>query len=568
MDGALSQVESRVVSDRKVEADSIVARVGVSAIILFLAVSVLLPLYFFLSKSVENEAREFVGIANYLEFFRSPGLVGSIKNSFFVAGLSTLITVPLAFIYAYALTRSCMRLKSTFRIVALVPMLGPTLLPAISLVYFFGTQGIAKELLFGYEIYGPIGIIMGEVYQTFPHAFLILFTALSLSDGRLYEAALAMRSGPLRTFITVTLPGVKYGLLSATFVTFSLTITDFGVPKVIGGGYTVLATDIYKNVVGMQDMEMAAVVGVVLLAPACTAFAVDRIVHGKQVALLTSRATPYEPKPKTGFDLAMLGYCAMIALIILSVVGMAAYASVVKFWPYNLDLTLQHFRFGETTDQGWGVYANSLMLAVNTAVFGTVTVFVGAYFVEKTRVFNAGRGAIQFLAMIPMAVPGMVLGLAYIFFFNHPENPLGFLYGSLTLMVICTIAHFYTVSHLTAVTALKQIDSEFESVAQSLKVSLISTFRRVTVPICLPAIFDISIYLFINAMTTVSAIIFIFWPGTITASIQMLFQDDNGNLPGAAALGILIFLTTTTVRIAHWFVSERILLKTQRWRQR
>jgi iron(III) transport system permease protein len=119
---------------------------------------------------------------------------------------------------------------------------------------------------------------------------------------------------------------------------------------------------------------------------------------------------------------------------------------------------------------------------------------------------------VRALAMLPMAVPGLVLGLGYIFFFNAPGNPLGALYHTLTLLTLCTIVHFYTTGHLTAVTALKSIDGEFEAVSASLKVPFFKTFWRVTVPICTPALVDIARYFFVNAMTTISAVVFLYSP--------------------------------------------------------
>ncbi|MFQ5350685.1 MAG: ABC transporter permease subunit, partial [Thermoanaerobaculia bacterium] len=277
---------------------------------------------------------------------------------------------------------------------------------------------------------------------------------------------------------------------------------------------------------------------------------------------------PYHPEPNRWFDLAMLAYCGLITIIVLGVIAMAAFASLVKFWPYNLSLTLDSYDFSAQTAQGWSTYGNSLIMAISTAVVGTAVVFSGAYMVEKSRGFAVGRSAVQFLAMMPMAVPGMVLGLAYIFFFNHPDNPLGVLYGTMAILVICTVTHFYTVSHLTAVTALKQLDAEFESVSASLKVPVYKTFRRVTVPVCLPAILDISVYLFINAMTTVSAVVFLYFPHTMTASILMLFQDDNGNLGSATAIGMVILLTSAGVRVLHWLLTRGLSRRTQAWRER
>jgi iron(III) transport system permease protein len=188
--------------------------------------------------------------------------------------------------------------------------------------------------------------------------------------------------------------------------------------------------------------------------------------------------------------------------------------------------------------------------------------------VEKTKGFRVGRSLFQMFAMLPMAIPGMVLGLAYIFYFNNPSNPLNVIYGTMAILVICTVTHFYTVSHLTAVTALKQMDREFESVSASLKQPTMKLFARVTVPVCLPAILDISIYLFINAMTTVSAVVFLYSPTTTLASVAVLNMDDAGDIAPAAAMGMMILYTNATARILHMIASKSMLRRTQAWRTR
>ena len=152
----------------------------------------------------------------------------------FIAIVSTIIVVLLAFSFAYALTRTCIPFKGFFRVIALIPLLSPSILAAIALVYWFGNKGILKALLFGNSIYGPIGIIFASVYWTFPHALMILSTSLSLSDSRLYEAAEVLKTSRLRAFLTITIPGARYGIISTSFVIFTLVFTDFGVPKVIG----------------------------------------------------------------------------------------------------------------------------------------------------------------------------------------------------------------------------------------------------------------------------------------------------------------------------------------------
>jgi iron(III) transport system permease protein len=508
------------------------------------------------------------GIDNFVTYFSTPALFRSIQNSLLISVISTVVTVSLAFFFAYALNRSCMRFKGLFRLIAVAPILVPSLLPGIALVYLFGNQGMLKDLLMGESIYGPIGIVIGSVFFTFPHAMLVITTALAISDARLYEAAVSLKASRWKTFWTVTIPGARYGLISAAFVVFNLVITDFGLPKVIGGQYNMLAVDIYKQVIGQQNFEMGAVVSVVLLVPALIAFTVDRIVQKRQVALLSARSVPYQPKPNRRFDLLCLMYCALIAVFIVGLLAVCQFAALIKFWPYDLSLSLKNYAFDLMDGGGWDSYYNSIQMALMTAVIGTVVVFTGAYMVEKTKGFTTGRSLFQLLAMLPMAIPGMVLGLAYIFFFNNPDNPLNPVYGTMAILVICTVTHFYTVSHLTAVTALKQMDKEFESVASSLKQPFYKLFGRVTVPVCLPSILDISIYLFVNAMTTVSAVVFLYSPSTTLASVAVLNMDDAGDIAPAAAMGMMIFYTNIAARALHALLSKRVLTQTQAWRVR
>ena len=246
---------------------------------------------------------------------------------------------------------------------------------------------------------------------------------------------------------------------------------------------------------------------------------------------------------------------------------MAQLAALVKFWPYNLSLSLEHYTF-ESQGADWSHFFNSLKMAASVAAIGTGIVFVGAYLIEKPRRDPIARKVIQFLALLPMAVPGLVLGLAYLFFINHPASPIGFLYGTIAVLVLNCLTHFYTVSHVTAMTALKQMDREFEAVSASLKVPLVRSFWRVTVPVCLPAIFDISIYLFLSTMTTVSGVIFLYGPETKVASVAAIHMSESGESAQAAAMAMLIVYACIVVRIAHAVITGSLLFKMQKWRRR
>lgn len=548
--------------------DEWLLRAGVVALVAWLFLIIALPLWALLSKSFQNADGAFVGLANYVRYFSTPTLFQSIYNSLGVAILTTLIVIPLAFVYAYALTRTRMHLKALFYALAMLPLFAPSLLSAISLIYLFGNQGMLKGLLLGHSVYGPIGIIIAQVFYCFPHAMIIIVTALRLADARLYEAASALGTPQGRVFRTVTLPGAKFGLINAAFVVFTLVVTDFGIAKVIGGQFNVLATDAYKQVVGQQNFEMGAVVGMVLLVPAVLAFVIDRLVQRRQVALLSARAVPLEPKHNALRDWVLGFYCLVVASILVVVLGTAVWASFITYWPYNLTLTLNNYAFANFEPTGWSTYFTSVWMATLAAAIGTAIVFTGAYLVEKAKVAPGLRALAHLMAMLPMAVPGLVLGLGYVFFINAKWNPLGFLYGTLLVLVINCIAHFYTVAHITALTALKQIDPEFESVSASLKVPVWRTFRRVTVPICLPAILDIAVYMFVNALTTVSAVIFLYGSSTKLAAIAIVHMDEAGATAAAAGMATMIVITALGAKLLQLALDRFVFGKLQSWRQR
>lgn len=546
-----------------------IAHLGLVAVVLLLGLGLLAPLLAILSQSLHTSSGGPAGLAAFTSYLASPALLGSLWNSVWVSLLVTAIVVPLAFTFAYALTRSCMPGKGVLRTVMLLPLLAPSLLSAISMIYWFGNQGIARDFwqALGFTgIYGAPGIVLAQCFATFPHVLMILVTALSLADARLYEAADAMGTGVVRKFFTITLPGAKYGLISAALVCFTLVITDFGIPKVVGGNFNVLATDVFKLVIGQQDFQRGAVVALLLLLPAVLTFGVDALVQRKQTATLTARAVTLVPRPARGFDIAMALYCLAIGALVLAMFGMAVFASFAKFWPYNLTPSLNHFVAGLVDAGVSTALFNSLKLAAGTAVVGTIVVFLGAYLLEKTRGMDALRPVVRLLAMLPMAVPGLVLGLGYIFFFNAPGNPLNGLYQTLPLMVLCTVVHFYTTGHITMVTALKAIDGEFEAVSASLKVPQYKTFWRVTLPICLPVLLDVSRYFFINAMTTISAVVFLYSPDTRLASLAILNLDEAGDTGPAAAMAVLIAATSAMVTLLYLGLGKLVDKRTQAWR--
>lgn len=544
-------------------ADRLFVLGGQWLLLILLVLAVLLPLLAMLWRGFSGDDGQGGGLSAAAQLFGSANFRWLLGNSLSVSLTVACIVVPLAYAFAYALQRTCIPGKPLWRGISLLPLLAPSMLPGIALIYLFGNQGVLRGL-FADNIYGFWGIVLGQAIYTFPHALMVLLSALALADARLFDAASSMGASPWRAFRSITWPGSRQGVFAAFCLVFTLCITDFGVPVVVGGDYQVLALEAYKAVVGQQQFGRGALIGMVLLLPALLSFAVDLWLRRRQRDAMSGRAQVYHPQPALRRDAAFLLVAVLICAALLGVFGMAIYSSLVKFWPYDLSLSLQHYAFSDLPG-GWLAYRNSLLLAVCSALFGSLLIFTGAYLMEKTRQSPLTQ-ALRLLSFVPMAVPGLVLGLGYVFFFNLPGNPLSGLYGSLTLLVVCTIAHFLTTAQMTASAALRQLDGEFEAAALSLKVPLLRHFCRVTLPICLPALLDIIRYLFVSAMTTVSAAIFLYSPDSVLAAVAVLNMDDAGNVGGAAAMSTLILLTSAGVSLLLAGLSRGLLRRSQAWR--
>ncbi len=566
----------RQIVRQRLGAEDILRRVLFVLIAAWIFVFLVQPLYRALARSLYDKAGdEFVGLANYAAYFSSAATAVSLKHSLNISIISMIITVTLAFIYAYALTRTTIPGRPILRSVARLPMFVPSLVQALAFIYMFGNNGLFTRISgINIHLYGPVGIVMSEVFYAFPHALIILVAALALADARLYEAAESLRASSARIFFTITLPSVKYGLMSAAFVVFTLAITDFGAPKVVGGDYDVLATDIYNKVVGQQNFAMGATISTLLLIPAGVAFVLDRIVQRRQMAQVTADITPLGPKPHSPLvQTAIFIFCLLLAVFVLSIYGIVIVGAFTRYWPYDLSLTIRHFtRFyvaGAHHSAGaLLILWNSVKMATITASVGTIVVFCNAYLVEKTRRLNWARSVLYLLSIMPLAVPGMVLGLSYIFAFNDPRNPFNFLYGTMGIMAISTVFHYYTVPFLTATTALKQMDPEFEAIGESLEAPFYRTFWRVTVPMALPAVIAIATYFFLNALVTISALVFLFVPGKEVAALAAMLLDDAGESAQAMALSLLILVTGLVARGLFSLLTRGVKQRTQAWTQR
>lgn len=481
-----------------------------------------------------------IGLDNYVRYFSSARFVGIVGNTFTVGISVTVATLVLAYGFAYAIERTCMPLKPVLRLIALTPIFSPSLVQALGLQFLLGRNGLINRT-FGtsIDIYGFWGIFIADLAYAFPHAFLILSTALKVADARPYESATSLGAGPWRIFRTVTLPGTRYGLASAAFVVFTIVITDFGNAVVIGGNYSVLAVEIYNQVSGQANFAMGSVVGVLLLLPAALAVGAEKWIARRQFAAVTAQSVPLVPQPQRLRDALWFAYALVVALAILSLVAIVVYASFVRLWPYNLSFTLRHYEFD--VQNGITPLWTSIKVALITAVLGMVFVTLAAY--ANHQYHNRATRLLYFLAILPAAVPGMVLGLGYILAFNTPGQPVYLVYDTIWIIALCNLYHYHAQGFLLATTNMKQISKTFDEASATLGATRITTLTRVVLPLIWPSVMSVGVFFFMRSMVTLSAVIFLITPATQLAAVSVLYLDDRGAVNQAAAFAVCIIAT-------------------------
>jgi iron(III) transport system permease protein len=581
---------------KSIDTDAWTQRTALLLLTAAMGLFIIAPLGVMAVRSVTNDDSTFVGLLNFINYFSDRTLRQSLVNTLILGFVSMVVAVALAFPYAYAVTCSRAPLRRLFLVLAMIPLYAPTMLYGIGLYTLFGNQGLLTTGIFGriplhvsLYIHGLTGIILSEVMASFPPAVLILVVSLSHRDRRLYDAAASMGAGAWRTFTSITLPGCRFALISAASIAFVLSTTDYGAPEMLAEKTNVLALDIAIKAMGIgqkSDHAMGAVISLVLLIPTVIASAIEMLMRKKQSASLTARSVAMVAGREPLRDWILFFYCALLSGLLLVVTAAPVMISFVTSWPYSLypktgithfkgtAFTLDHFNFdliGQATGGGLAAYWNSLMVAGLTAILGTAISFIAAYLIEKTSVFRGLRKCARAMAMIPLGLPGMVLGLAFVLIFAPAKwgpvpNPMAGIYGTFTIIIACNIVHYLGVSFLTASTAVTQLDAEFEQVAASMNVSTWRLFLRVTVPICTPAILEIGMYYFVSAMTTVSAVIFLVSVRTPLASVAIVNLKDTGNLEAAAAMSVMILASNVIVRVAVEPSQRFFRNRTQRWR--
>jgi len=493
------------------------------------------------------------GAQGYVDFLAGQTWVKPLLNSIQITIFSTTTAVLLGFIYAYAMVYSHMPWKPFFRLVGILPLLSPPFVVAASYILLFGPRGIISYWLLGQtpNVLGFGGLWGVQTIAFFPFAYQLIADVLARSDPRLEQAARNLGAGPWKVFRTVTLPLARPGLVAAVLLTAIYILEDFGNPALIGGRFTVLPTQAYGLISGFGDLPGAAAVSTLLVVLAMILYIARlRLLGSRSYITVTGRASsiPRPPVPRI-VSAACFVACLILSGLILLVYGVLVASALTRSFPNNLTFTLEHFQY---------VGAHALSLR-NTLVYGgSAAIICGlfavllGYLVQRRE--WPGRRIVDFVAILPAAVPGIFFGIGYASAFN--QRWLDWLDRG-ALITLSMIFWNIPVGYQAAVVGLQQIDKSIDEAAISLGASSMRSFRDVLFPMLNSALLTGAVTAFVRAVTTLSVVIFLFTPGTTTATITIFQLVNDFNWGGATAFTVSVIAMAIIVLGIVWIVSGR-----------
>ena len=485
-------------------------------------------------------------LAHYVEVLTGRGFLRALGNSFVVSICSALLATVLAFILAYTIhyTNVGKRYKWLISKAAILPMLLPTITYGFAIIYSFGKQGLLTKL-FGrqlFNIYGFNGLLLGYVVYTLPVAFTLINNAMGYIDKRFMIVSRLMGDSPLQTFrMTIVIP--LLGTLATSFIqTFFLCFTDFGIPASVGGRYEVVASVLYAEMLGsIPNFGNGAVVALIMMVPSVVSITVLHILEKYNVRY--NKISPIELKKGVKRDAAFAVLSGAVLVFALSMFVVMFITPFIEEWPYRMNFTLEHVQAVFEDRQLYGVYVNSVMVALITAFAGTLIAYGGALVTARSTVSGKLKKVIDSIALVTNTIPGMVIGLAYLFVFTGTP-----LQNTFPLIIICNIVHYFSTPYLMMKNSLSKMNASWETTAMLMGDSWVKTIARVVTPNALSTLLEVFSYYFVNAMVTVSAVIFIAGARTmvITTKIQELQYFNEFN--EIFVLSLLILFTNLIAR--------------------
>lgn len=502
-------------------------------------------------------------------------------NSLFLGVMTGAGTTLMGLSFALIFTRTDFRAKKMLRVLTVLPIITPPFVIGLALILLFGRAGTVTEFfadLFGLEqtrwLYGFWGIYFAQMLSFTPIAFLVLIGVVQGVSPSMEEASQTLDADRWQTFRFVSLPLMRPGLANAFLLGFIESLADFGNPLVLGGGYSVLSTEIYFAIVGsVADPAKAAILAIALLTLTLTAFMAQRIWLGKKsYATITGKA---DSGQNSSLNPVLRTICYATALpwaaLTLVVYSMIVFGSFVKLWGYNHSFTFDHyirafgidFSTGRFTGVAWDSYFTTLTIssvaAPLTALVGLSTAYL---LVRQTFV---GKNAFEFSTMLSFAIPGTVIGVSYIMAFNFPPIELT---GTSIILIIVFVFRNMPVGVRGGIAAMSQLDKSLDEASITLGANSFTTVRRVILPLMGPAILAALTYSFVRAITSVSAVIFLVSAKHNMATSFIVGRVENGEFGLAIAYSAVLIVTMlAAILILQLLIGKRRLRRSDRVQQ-
>jgi len=515
-------------------------------ITLTLAAILLYPLGCVLFQSVLTKDGG-LGLSNYSSLLSQQSFWTALGNSFTVSGISAAIATIMAFFCAYGLHFSRIRpgVKKVIQIIVLLPLFLPSITYGFAVIYSFGRLGLVSQLIAPppFSIYGFWGLLIADVIYTLPPAFLILYNAFFYVDRNFITVFKLMGDSPTQTFYMTAVRPVVGSLLSAFILSFFLSFTDFGIPVSIAGEYEVIATQLYTTMMGaIPNFGEGAVIAMAMLVPSVASVVMLRWVD--RFNFRYNKISKAEVSVNPLRDALYLVYYGLISLALLSVFVVMFVVPFVKQWPYQPYFTLDVITRIISDSSIWQVYEHSIGVALVSAAVGTIFCYAAALVKARSQLPAWCQTTMDSFAMITNTVPGMVLGIGFLFAMSG--TPLA---NTFTILVLANLVHFFTTPYMMATSALSKMNAGWETTGALMGDTWIKTVSRVIVPNSLPTLLQMFQYFFVSAMVTISAVVFLTGARTMLLTTKIKELQYFEKFEEIFVLSLLVFLTNVAAKL-------------------
>jgi len=477
-------------------------------------------------------------MAQYINAITRPLALRALRNSLFITVISTISSVLVGFLYAYAMNYTKIPGKTFFHIISVLPLLSPPFVVALAWILLFGPRGLITYSLLRvrWNIFGWQGLWLVQTLAFFPYAYLVIDNVLSSIDPTLEYAAVNLGGTGKQTFLTITVPLALPGILNAALLNAIYILADFGNPIVIAGSWPVLPTTIYGLISGHYDVHSAASLSTMLLLPSIIFYIISRSALGsKSYVTVTGRSSGLSKKLVSPTTTVMLFvFCSLVAFIIIVVYGVLLVGAFTETWGLKWALTLRHW--SALSGTALQSLINSLICAIIAGFGAALLGLMGAQFIHKR--FGHIMRFWDFTFVLPAAIPGIFLGIGYLLAFNAPPIVLS---GTLFILILALLVWNIPIAYQTCVAAIKQIGDEIPYAAISLGASSVRAFLSTVAPLLRGPFAYGFVMGFLRAITNLSIVIFLIGPGRNVATVHIMNLIQYAEIPRAVVLTVALF---------------------------